>query len=100
IEITKIPFQIGRAASSSVFGSNDLNLEDMEPYRISRCHCLITIVDNDYYVIDTVSSRGTMVEDIKIGGREEKKRVKLQSGKHRLILGGEESSYIFDLIVP
>lgn len=100
MDITKIPFQIGRAASSSVFGSNDLNLEDIEPYRISRCHCLITIVDNDYYVIDTVSSRGTMVGDIKIGGREEQKRVKLQSGKHRIILGGEESPYLFDLVVP
>jgi CRP-like cAMP-binding protein len=87
-------------ATSSVFGSNDLDLEDTEPYRVSRCHCLITIVDNEYYVVDTVSSRGTLVDSSKIGGQEELKRVLLESGKHRITLGGEESPYVFDLEVP
>lgn len=100
IDISKIPFQIGRTSTSSVFGSNDLNIEDTEPYRISRCHCLLTIVDNDYYVIDTVSSRGTVVDGSRIGGREELKRVLLESGKHQIILGGEESPYVFALEVP
>ena len=100
IDITKIPFQIGRSSKASVFGSNDLDIHDTEPYRVSRCHCLITIVDNDYYVVDTVSSRGTTVNKYKIGGREERKRVLLESGKHRIILGGEESPYVFDLVVP
>ena len=100
IDITKIPFQIGRHARSSVFGSNDLNLHDIEPYSISRCHCLITIVENQYYIIDTVSSRGSIVDGISIGGREEQKRVLLKSGKHHIVLGGEESPYAFDLIVP
>ncbi len=100
IDITKIPFQIGRTSRSSVFGSNDLNLEDIEPYRISRCHCLITIVDNQYYLVDTVSSRGTLVDDDKIGGGEQKKRVLLKSGKHRIVLGGDQSPYAFNLVVP
>ena len=100
IDISKIPFQIGRTSSSSVFGSNDLDIEDTEPYRVSRCHCLITIVDNEYYLVDTVSSRGTVVDGSKIGGQEELKRVLLESGKHRIILGGEESPYVFDLEVP
>ena len=100
IDISKIPFQIGRTTTSSVFGSNDLNIEDTEPYRVSRCHCLITIVDNEYYLVDTVSSRGTVVDSSKIGGREELKRVLLESGKHRITLGGEESPYVFDLEVP
>ena len=100
IDITKIPFQIGRLSKASVFGSNDLDIQDTEPYRVSRCHCLITIVDNEYYVVDTVSSRGTTVDDNKIGGREEQKRVLLESGKHRITLGGEESPYVFDLVVP
>ena len=99
-EITKIPFQIGRATRDSVFGSNDLSLRDIEPYQISRCHCLITIVDNEYYLVDTVSSRGTIVGDSKIGGPEEQKRVALMSGKHRVMLGGENSPYVFELDVP
>ena len=100
IDITKIPFQIGRFSKASVFGSNDLDIQDTEPYQVSRCHCLITIVDNEYYVVDTVSSRGTSVDGNKIGGREEQKRVLLESGKHRITLGGEESPYVFDLLVP
>ena len=54
MNIAKIPFQIGRFTSDSVFGSNDLDLQDIEPYQISRCHCLISIVDNEYYIIDIV----------------------------------------------
>lgn len=100
IDITKIPFQIGRTSRASVFGSNDLDLEDIQPYRISRCHCLITIVDNQYYLVDTVSSRGTSVDGNKIGGREKEKRVLLESGKHRVVLGGDQSPYVFELNVP
>ena len=100
IDITKIPFQIGRFSKASVFGSNDLDIQDTEPYRVSRCHCLVTIVDNEYYVIDTVSSRGTSVDGKMIGGHEELKRVLLERGKHRITLGGEGSPYAFDLVVP
>ena len=100
IDITKIPFQIGRSSRASVFGSNDLDLQDIQPYRISRCHCLITIVDNHYYLVDTVSSRGTMVDGNKIGGREQEKRVLLQSGKHNVVFGGEQSPYVYELDVP
>jgi CRP-like cAMP-binding protein len=32
IDITKIPFQIGRFSKASVFGSNDLDIQDTEPY--------------------------------------------------------------------
>lgn len=100
IDITKIPFQIGRSSAASVFGSNDLDLQDIQPYRISRCHCLITIVDNQYYLVDTVSSRGTSVDGSKIGGREKEKRVLLESGKHDLVLGGDQSPYVFELDIP
>jgi len=100
VDITKIPFQIGRFSKTSVFGSNDLDIQDTEPYRVSRCHCLITIVDNEYYVVDTVSSRGTSVDGKMIGGHEEQKRVLLERGKHHMTLGGEGSPYVFDLVVP
>jgi hypothetical protein len=100
LDITKIPFQIGRSSKASVFGSNDLDIQDTEPYRVSRCHCLITIVDNEYYVVDTVSSRGTSVDGKMIGGSEQLKRVLLESGKHRITLGGEGSPYVFDLVIP
>lgn len=97
VEIAKMPFQMGRATRQSIFGSNDLNLHDLEPYRISRCHCLLTIVNNEYHLIDSVSSTGTVVDGIRIGGREERKSMVLKEGKHTLVLGGEESPYLFEL---
>ncbi len=100
VDITKIPFQIGRTSRASVFGSNDLSLQDTEPYRISRCHCLITIVDNQYYLVDTVSSRGTSVDGNRVGSREQTKRVLLDRGQHSVVLGGDESPYVFELNVP
>ena len=100
LDITKIPFQIGRKTLDTFFGTNDLSLNDTEPYRISRCHCLITVVDNAYYLIDTISSRGTLVDGIKIGVREEEKRVLLERGTHSIILGGENSPYVFELDIP
>jgi hypothetical protein len=51
-------------------------------------------------MVDTVSSRGTMVDDKKIGGREEEKRVALSSGTHKIVFGGDESPYVFELVVP
>ncbi|UCG13011.1 MAG: cyclic nucleotide-binding domain-containing protein [Deltaproteobacteria bacterium] len=100
LDITKMPFQIGRSTNDSVFGSNDLDLQDIEPYRISRCQCLITIVDNTYYLVDTVSSGGTSIDGTKIGGREAERRLALGKGKHRLVLGGEESPFVFELEIP
>ena len=99
-EIDKLPFQIGRSSRHTVFGTNDLNLIDIEPFTISRCHCLISIVGNDYYLVDTVSSLGTIINDLKIGGREKEKRALLTSGTHHIVLGGENSPYVFELYIP
>ncbi|MBW1979984.1 MAG: cyclic nucleotide-binding domain-containing protein [Deltaproteobacteria bacterium] len=99
VQIKKIPFQIGRATKQSIFGTNDLDLQDIEPYQISRCHCLITAVDGQYYLVDSVSSKGTIVDSVRIGGREESKRFALSKGSHRLILGAVSSPYVFELTV-
>jgi len=102
LKITKIPFQVGRSPrhESSIFDANDLNLHDSEPHRISRRHFLISFVDNQYYVIDSGSTLGTVVDDTRIGGRDEKKSVPLGKGRHRIILGDERSPYVYDLEVP
>jgi CRP-like cAMP-binding protein len=100
VEVSKIPYQIGRSTRESIFGFSDLSLEDIEPYRISRCHCLISMVDNHYYLVDTVSTLGTIVDGMRIGGREEQKRVLLEQGTHRIVIGGDNSPYVFELDVP
>jgi CRP/FNR family cyclic AMP-dependent transcriptional regulator len=99
-EIRKIPYQIGRSSRQSIFGSNDMDLHDIEPYQISRCHCLITFVDREYCLVDSVSSKGTVVDAFRIGGREERKSVLLEKGTHKIVLGGDESPYVYELEVP
>jgi hypothetical protein len=46
-----------------------------------------------------VSSGGTVVDAVRIGGREEKKSLSLGKGTHRITLGGEQSPYLFELEV-
>lgn len=99
-EITKTPFNIGRATKDGAFETIDLKLLDKEPYQLSRTHCAIVSLQNKYYVIDTSSTLGTTVNGIRIGKREAKKNILLEKGQHTIILGAPNSPYRFDLIIP
>jgi len=100
IKISKTPFFIGRMCKKSLFDSQDLNLNDHEPYEISRNHCVIALSREQYQIIDSSSTLGTNVDGIRIGKKQAKKSMPLKSGKHRIVLGGPESSYVFELHVP
>jgi CRP-like cAMP-binding protein len=100
VQISKTPFFIGRANNQTIFESRDLNLIDHEPYEISRNHCVIALVQDQYQIIDSNSTLGTDVDGIRIGKKQAKKSIPLESGQHRIVLGGAESAYVFELQVP
>ncbi len=98
IEISKSPFYIGRAAKDGTFDTVDLKLLDKEPpYQMSRTHCVIAFVRDEYYIIDTASTLGTSVDGVQIGKREINKKALLGKGTHALILGSPDSPYKFEL---
>jgi CRP/FNR family cyclic AMP-dependent transcriptional regulator len=100
IEISKSPFTIGRSAKDGTFDNVDLKLLDKEPYQLSRTHCVIAFVQGKYFIIDTASTLGTTLDDVRVGKREAKKNAPLEKGKHTLILGSPASPYKFELDIP
>lgn len=100
LEITKVPFNIGRATKDGAFETIDLKLQDKEPYQLSRTHCTIVFLQDKYYVIDTSSTLGTTVDGVRIGKRGVMKNVLVEKGRHTIILGGPNSLYKFELDIP
>jgi len=100
IEISKSPFSIGRSAKDGTFDTVDLKLLDKEPYQLSRTHCVLALVKDKYYLIDTGSTLGTTLDGVRVGKREIRKNVLLEKGKHVLILGAPTSLYKFELDIP
>jgi CRP-like cAMP-binding protein len=100
IEITKIPFHIGRKTDDGTLDTRDLSLWDEKPFTISRHHCTITMMEDQYILVDADSAFGTVVDGIRLGKDGQKKSVVLNKGVHRLILGSDRSPFIFDLDLP
>lgn len=100
IEIPKSPFSIGRSAKDGTFDTVDLKLLDKEPYQLSRTHCVVALVQDKYYLIDTASTLGTTLDGVRVGKREVRKNALLEKGKHTLILGAPTSPYKFELEIP
>jgi pSer/pThr/pTyr-binding forkhead associated (FHA) protein len=102
IEIVKFPFKIGRDGfgdrgfdSSSV--KNDLSIPDGEPFQVSRKHCLIEREGECFYVRDTGSSLGTIVNGTPIGVKSASLSQLLGLGKNNIILGTARSPFKFQV---
>jgi pSer/pThr/pTyr-binding forkhead associated (FHA) protein len=102
IEIVKFPFKIGR----DCFGDrgfdpstikNDLSIPDGEPFQVSRKHCLIEREGECFYVRDTGSSLGTIVNGTPIGVKNASLSQLLGLGKNNIILGTARSPFKFQI---
>jgi len=102
IEIVKFPFKIGRDG----FGDrgfdpstikNDLSIPDGEPFQVSRKHCLIEREGECFYVRDTGSSLGTIVNSTPIGVKNTSLSQLLGLGKNNIILGTARSPFKFQI---
>lgn len=104
LKINKFPFRIGRKTDNfyqDLFSNNDLYLDDIVPYNVSRNHLSIQYFKNKYLVIDRGSTLGTIVNDTKIGGRVKKHEIELARRRDNVvILGSRESPFQFQIKVP
>lgn len=100
--IKKFPFKIGRNSShisDAIFVNNDLYIDDVIPYNVSKNHLSINFHNDQFYVLDRGSSLGTIVNGKQIGGRISNYKVNLNSGENTLIIGSETSPYQFKIII-
>lgn len=98
VSIQKFPFRIGRAAHGdrkTESSQNDLDLLDDEPFQVSRKHCLIENDGDSFYVRDSGSSLGTIVNGSPIGVKHASLSHVLNPGKNTIILGTPRSSFKF-----
>lgn len=102
-EINEFPFFIGRrrdSAAIDVFQKNQMVIFDERPFSISRNHCAIEYVDDEFYVRDRGSHTGTIINGVRINGSGTSiDRVKLDQAENTLILGGADSEVRFKVIL-
>jgi CRP/FNR family transcriptional regulator, cyclic AMP receptor protein len=95
MKINKFPFKVGRKHELDevdVLSDNDLYLQDLPPFNVSRNHFLIDKVEGRYVAVDRGSRLGTIVNG---------KRIYMQSvlnmGENEIIVGQEISPFVFKI---
>ena len=102
IVIDRLPFRIGRRQAgegADILSANDLALRDQYPYQISRNHCAIERIGSELVVRDRGSTLGTILNGQSIGTESEHMVLPLQPGANKLILGGDDSTFQFNVQV-
>jgi CRP-like cAMP-binding protein len=100
--LDRLPFRIGRRQAgegADILSANDLALRDQYPYQISRNHCAIERIGSELVVRDRGSTLGTILNGQVIGTESEHMVLPLQPGANKLVLGGEDSSFQFNVQV-
>ena len=104
MDVSKFPFKIGRDAYGDIgFGTqafkNAFSIADGEPFQVSRKHCLIENDAGLFYIRDSGSSLGTIVNGTPIGTKFASLTEVLHEGKNILVLGSERSPFKFEIEV-
>ena len=100
--LDRLPFRIGRrqgGEGADILSANDLALRDQYPYQISRNHCAIERIGSELVVRDRGSTLGTILNGQSIGTESEHMVLPLQPGANKLVLGGDDSSFQFNVQV-
>jgi len=100
--LDRLPFRIGRRQAgegADILSANDLALRDQYPYQISRNHCAIERIGAELVVRDRGSTLGTILNGQTIGTEAEHMVLPLQPGANKLVLGGEDSHFQFNIRV-
>jgi len=102
VVLDRLPFRIGRRQSgegADILSANDLALQDNYPYQISRNHCSIERSGSELIVRDRGSTLGTMLNGQSMGTESEHMALPLQPGSNKLVLGGDDSTFQFNVQV-
>ena len=101
-DIAAQTFIIGRRRGLVAHSADDVDfsIRQVEPYTVSRRHCLIERFADSVTITDLSGKTGLLINGQRIGGRSENlKSIKLCRGTYNLILGPRDSTVRFRLIV-
>ena len=100
IILDRLPFRIGRRQAgegADILSANDLSLRDQYPYQVSRNHCAIERIGSELVIRDRGSTLGTILNGQSIGTESEHMVLPLQPGANKLTLGGDDSTFQFNV---
>lgn len=99
LTVPQFPFRVGRASEPDereAMSLNDLWLLDVKPFNVSRNHFAIDFWDGSQLVIkDRGSLLGTIVNEVRIGGKKHHRTAPLVEGDNVVIVGDPTSPYQF-----
>jgi hypothetical protein len=92
-----LPFIIGRRPNAGEEPplEQDLKLDDVAPFRLSRDHFVIEKRDGGYHVRDLRSTLGTIVNGQPIGSHFRTDDAPLRAGENEVVAGGVDSPFVF-----
>jgi len=104
-KVERFPFTLGREATrqdDSRSPQCDLVLPDREPYQVSRIHCAILWIPTieGFFVQDTDSRLGTIVNGLRIGRATSRSVAPLRRGDNELVVGPGNSPFKFSVRLP
>jgi pSer/pThr/pTyr-binding forkhead associated (FHA) protein len=102
IEITRLPFVIGRTSEGEDGSAEDLIdlvLTDERPYQLSRQHFVIDTHEGELVIRDSGSYHGTTVNSQHIGGERGTSIAALRLGENKIVAGSSDSPYCFTLLI-
>jgi CRP-like cAMP-binding protein len=92
--IKKFPFRIGRRTADPL-AHNDLSISDHEPLQISRHHVAFIRHGHRVGITDRGSRLGSFLDGKQIGGDGQSGTIFLNNPESTLVLGDQDSPYIF-----
>ncbi len=101
LEVAELPFSIGRASESPTGPgvAIQLTLPDSKPFRLSRQHFALALLEDRCAVLDLGSTLGTRVNGECLGqdfGRDFKH---LDPGENEIVAGGSNSRFVFRVVL-
>lgn len=94
LRVERYPFRIGRRTNDPLV-QNDFEIDDVEPYQVSRSHFTFLIEDARVAIMDRGSYLGLEINGQRLGGEDGDEGVVFLKDDNRLWLGAEDSSYEF-----
>lgn len=101
LELAELPFSIGRKSEGQTRSGVEikLTLPDSKPFRLSRQHFALTLLEDRCAVLDLGSTLGTRVNGEGLGqdfGRDFKH---LDPGENEIVAGGSNSPFVFRVVL-
>ena len=102
LEVTRLPFRIGRkpaSRSSALLVLNELELPDTAGFHVSFNHLLIDYEDGQVLVRERGSKTGTLVDGQRIGTGGAGEFAVVEGDGSEVVIGADSSPYRFAVLL-